>query len=48
MDNPIAALVGVLLIAVLGVLLLGVGRLGGCSSGGFFGNGTKTVDQAFR
>jgi len=47
-DNPMAILVGIVLVAVLVLLMFGVSNFDGCSRGNWFGTGSRTVDQSFR
>jgi len=47
-NNPMAILVGIVMVAVLALLMVGVSHLDGCSRGDWFGTGSRTVDQSFR
>jgi len=47
-NNPMALLVGIVMVVVLALLMVGVSHLDGCSQNDLFGTGSRTVDQSFR
>jgi len=47
-NNPMALLLGILLVAVLALLMVGVGHFDGCLQNDFLGTGNRSVDQTFR